>query len=206
MNELALIAIGLLFGVVLSVVAIAAGTLFYVSVQMRRESTEAKRDVAAAIQLNTIAIDKMRGEVGLALSQMDAQRLYEASVAIQKVSKLLHGTVSQLNKVVYAAVPPGLDMGGPQTPGFTLEEEAADDARMLEERRRWQAEQTVPSVSPEAVSDFFEQRRRNGIYSVGSTPPATGAYQAVAEQQPERPVETLPDIGGDDDLTGQGEL
>ena len=119
MNELALIAIGLLFGVVLAVVAIAAGFMFYTAIQMRRESTESKRDTVEAIRLNTIAIDKMRGEVGLALSQMDAQRLYEASVGIQRVNKNLMASVAQLNKIVFAAVPPGLEMNGTQPPGFT---------------------------------------------------------------------------------------
>ena len=68
------------------------------------------------------------------------------------------------------------------------------------------AQQQPETMDPAAVSDFFGRRRRDGIYSVGSTPPAGTAYQAVAEQQPERPVETLPDIGGDEELVAHGEF
>jgi hypothetical protein len=207
MNELAVLVIGMIFGGGILLMALAAAFIFYTAVQMRKESGDSKKETTAAIKANTAAIDKMRGEVALALSQMDAQRLYEASVAIQKASKLLIDTTQQLNKVVYAATPPDL-LGRPLMPGFNLEDEAMDDARMIAERNRWQAGQ-APEVSPQAVNDFFEERRRKnagGIYSVGSTPPAATAYETIAQQQPERQVETLPDIGGEEELTGAGEL
>lgn len=200
MNDLALIAIGLLFGIVLAVVAGAAGFLFWTAIHMRKEAGESKKEVSAAIKANTVAIDKMRGEVALSLSQMDAQRLYEASVGIIGAKKQLTAIVNQLNKVVFAATPEV-----PSTPGFTMEEEAADDARMLDERNRWLAGEPI---DPEQVNDFFEQRRRNnkgGIHKIGSTPPPDGAYLSIREAQTERPVETLPDLG-DEELTGVGEL
>lgn len=201
MNDLALIAIGLLFGIVLAVVAGAAGFLFWTAIQMRKEAAESKKEVSAAIKSNTVAIDKMRGEVALALGQMDAQRLYEASVGIIGAKKQLTAIVNQLNKVVFAAAPEP----APPT-GFTMEDEAADDARMIEERNRWLAQQPDP-IPAEQVNDFFEQRRRNnkgGIRSM-STPPPDGAYLSITEAQPEKPVATLPDLG-DEELTGVGEL
>lgn len=200
-NELALISIGLLFGIVLAVVTVASGFLFVTAARMRRESNDAKREVSEAIRLNTLAIDKMRGEVGLALSQMDAQRIYESSVAILGARRELAGVVTQLKKIVYAV--PG-EPSAPTTPGFTLEEEAADDARMIAERNRWNAQQTEP-IDPEQVNDYFAKRRRSGVFSMGSTPPAESAFAEAVSQQPERGVETLPDLG-DDELSGQGEL
>ena len=205
MNELATLVIGMIFGGGILLMALAAAFLFWTAVQMRKESGDSKKETTAAIKANTVAIEKMRSEVALALSQMDAQRLYEASVGIQKVNKKLSESVTQLNKVVFAATPPGLDMSGINTPGFNLDEEAQDDARMIAERNRWLAQQPPDEIDPEQVSNFFAQRRRSGIYPIGSTPPAGGAYQAVAESQPEAPVATLPDLGGDD-LSGEGEL
>jgi len=207
MNDLALIAIGLLFGIVLCVVGVAAAFLFWTAIQMRKESADSRKETTAAIKSNTVAIDKMRGEVGLALSQMDAQRLYEASVAIVGAKKQLAQIVAHLNKVVYASQPPGLDMSGTQ--GFTLEDEAADDQRMISERNRWLAQQQPDAIDPERVNDFFEQRRRSnrgGIHTMESTPPAAGAYQAVVEQQSEKPVATLPDLEPESELAGTGEL
>ncbi len=140
MNDFALIAIGLLFGIVLAVVAVAAAFLFYTAIHMRRESAEAKKEVSAAVKSNTAAIDKMRGEVALALGQMDAQRIYESSVAILGAKKELNSVVSQLKKIVYASVP-----AEPAQQGFAMDEEAADDARMLEERDRWLLTRLIPT-------------------------------------------------------------
>jgi hypothetical protein len=107
-----------------------------------------------------------------------------------------------LNKVVYAATPPDI----PVEQGWNLDEEAAEDARISAERNRWMAGQE-PEIDPQQVNDFFASRqRRDGVFKIGSTPPATTAYQTLAEQQPEKPVETLPDFTGADDLAGVGEF
>jgi len=202
MNELAVLVIGMIFGGGILLMALAAAFIFYTAVQMRKDSSDAKKETTSALKANTVAIDKMRGEVALALSQMDAQRLYEASVAIQKASKLLISTASQLNKVVYAATPPEI----PVEQGWNLDEEAAEDARISAERNRWLAGQAPDEIDPKAVQDFFAQRqKRNGVFGVG-TPPPTTAYETLAQQQPEKPVETLPDLGGTDDLSGAGEF
>ena len=208
MNDLALIAIGMMFGMVLLLVGIAAAFLFYTAVQMRKESAESKKSVAAALKANTAAIDLLRSEVALSLSRMDAERLYEASVSIQKANKRLGATAQMLSKIVFASTSPapGLDMTG--TPGFTMEEEAADDARMLDERNRWLADQQPEPVNAAQVNDFFAERRRHqrgGIHTIGSTPPPNGAYQSVTQDQPEKPVATLPDLG-DEDLVSISEL
>ncbi len=202
MNDLALIVIGLLFGLVLAVVSGAAGFLFYTAVQMRKENADTQRQTSSVIADNTSAIDRMRGEVSTALTQMDAQRLYEASVAVQKNSKQLSQIIGHLNRIVFSVPTDTPSM--PQMPGFNLEDEASDDARMLEERNRWLAGQS-PDITPEQVQDFFANRRRNGVFSVGSTPPAVGAYQSIAEEQIEKPVSTLPDLDDGNDLTEIGE-
>lgn len=209
MNDLALIAIGMMFGMVLLAVGFAAAFLFYTALQMRKESAESKKIVTTSLKTNSTAIDLLRSEVALSLSRMDAERLYDASVSIQKANKRLGQTAQMLSKIVFASTSsaPGLDMGN--TPGFTMEDEAADDARMLEERNRWLNEQQPEPVDPAQVSDFFERRRRetrSGIHSIGSTPPAGNAYQSVTQDQPEKPVATLPDLGGDEDLVGITEL
>lgn len=199
MNDLALIAIGLLFGIVLAVVMIAAAFLFWTAIQMRKEASEAKRDVAKAMRECTQAITEIRIEVANSLAKLNPDRVDEAYAGIVKSHRTLSGIVGQLNKIVFAAVTPEMPTG------FAMDDEAADDARMLAERNRWMAQQT-PEVSQDQVNDFFASRRRSGIYSVGSTPPATGAYQAIAEQQVEKPPQTLPDLEPDAELAGTGEL
>lgn len=199
MNDLALIAIGLLFGIVLAVVMIAAAFLFWTAIQMRKEAADAKRDVAKAMRECTQAINEIRIEVANSLAKLNPDRVDEAYAGIVKSHRTLSGIVGQLNKIVFAAVTPEMPTG------FAMDDEAADDARMLAERNRWMAQQ-APEVSQEQVNDFFANRRRNGVYSVGSTPPATGAYQAIAEQQAEKPPQTLPDLDPDAELAGTGEL
>lgn len=199
MNDLALIAIGLLFGIVLAVVMIAAAFLFWTAIQMRKEASEAKRDVAKAMRECTQAITEIRIEVANSLAKLNPDRVDEAYAGIVKSHRTLSGIVGQLNKIVFAAVQPEMPTG------FAMDDEAADDARMLAERNRWMAQQ-APEVSQEQVNDFFATRRRNGVYSVGSTPPATGAYQAIAEQQVEKPPQTLPDLEPDAELAETGEL
>lgn len=241
LNDLALLAIGLGLGLALSLVAVMVAALLYVAYRQREQSRQAQLQITQLLQSSTQAIDKLRGEVGLSLSRMDAERLYEASLAIQRASRSLSSQVGALNKAVFAqsSLGPGLDVSnggyGQSLPEqFTMEDEAADDERMLREANRWNG---GPSVSPAAVPDplasltdeekshrvqrFFEQRRQQvrtatGIRSISDTPPAAGAgaYRSLLEEAeevagPSPQPPTLPDFLPDEEaaeLTGKGEL
>lgn len=213
MNELALIAIGVVIGASLCLVSGVGALMLWSVFRIRRDNEAVNRTLVSLLQQNTVAMDKLRGEVGLSLSRMDAERLYEASLAIQKSAKSLGAQVAALNKAVFSGAPAGLDVTNPE---FTLADEAEDDARMIAERNRWQTPDTMAGLSEEekarVVSEFFTKRRREvqaGVHAVGSTPPYTGAYEAMQSQQ--TASSGLPDFAeaaGEDglDLTDASEL
>lgn len=208
MNELALIAIGAVIGASLCLVSGVGALMLWSVYRIRKDNEAVTKGIVTLLQQNAVAMDKLRGEVGLSLSRMDAERLYEASLAIQKSAKSLSVQVAALNKAVFAGAPQGLDVTNPE---FTLADEAEDDARMIGERNRW-ASGLSEEDQAKAVNDFFATRRRAaqaGIHPIGSTPPYTG-YEAMQEQQPQ-PSAGLPDFAdaaGEDglDLTGVPEL
>lgn len=155
MTEFGLIAVGLLLGVILALVAVAAYLMFQAVSQQRTETRSAIRSVAAVIQRNTQTIDLLRTEVTRSLDRMDADRLHDASQHIQLGAKQLAVAVGQLSRLMYAQQGgnsgSGYDpsLGTFTTPAaqpagyaqaFSIDDEALDDARMLAERQRWNRE------------------------------------------------------------------
>jgi hypothetical protein len=226
MNDLALIAIGFLLGLVLAVVAVLAFALWREASMQRTESKnyatlildhfKASRNALDMFRReNTMQIEKLRSEVALALSRMDAERLHDASLAIQRSSKQMSAAVATLTKAIYAQ--PAIDTG-PET--FGIEDEAADDARMLAEQNRWAAQpDPFAGLTEEEknarVQQYFQNRQRNGISHFGSAPPAAGAgaYASLLEEAqqvapPMKPMADFDDMAAEDglDLSGKGEL
>lgn len=216
MNDLALIAIGAAAGFFLAVIAVMVAALWHIATGFRRTVIAALAKNTEAFTAQTAIVDKLRAEVALALSRMDAERLYEASLAVQRSAKSLSAQIATLQKVVFAQpAPPAFDLG-PET--FGMDDEAADDARILAEQARWAQPDPLAGLSEEEknrrVQQFFEQRRQDGISRFGSSPPTAGAgaYASLIEEAQQRVPPTPPpgdfdDASGEDgDLSGNGEL
>lgn len=215
MNDLALIAIGAAAGFFLAVIAVMVAALWHIATGFRRTVIAALNKNAEAAAAQSHIVDKLRSEVALAMSKMDAERMYEASLAIQRASKSLNVQVDTLQKAVFAhPAPPAFDLG-PDT--FTIEDEAAEDARIIAERNRWAQPDPLAGLTDEEknrrVSLFFEQRRRDGMSRMGSAPPTAGAgaYATLLEEAQPAPAKPPADIheeGSEEpwDLDGKGEL
>jgi hypothetical protein len=152
---LALIAIGLfglLFGILMALVGVMAWTLHRAAASQRLQSEETATRVTSCLLGNTRAIDKLRGEVALSLSRMDADRLHDAAAQIQAGAKQLATQTQTLSKLLFVQAGQGGSPFQPQSNGglagfpdanpmdgaFSLDDEALDDAQMLADRARWQ--------------------------------------------------------------------
>lgn len=216
MNDLALIAIGGGLGFALALIAVMVYVLWTTAAAMRRAANASiTKSTEATASLHAV-VGQMRTELATSLSRMDAERLYEASLAVQRSAKSLSAQIATLQKVVFAQpAPPAFDLS-PET--FGIEDEAADDARMLAEQARWAQPDPLAGLSEEEknrrMQQFFEQRRQNGISRFGSAPPTAGAgaYASLieeAQQQtpPAKPPGDFDDAGEEGfDATGRGEL
>lgn len=216
MNDLALLAIGIGFGFALAIIAVMVYVLWTTATGFRRTVNASLAKVTESLAAQNATTEKLRTEVTLALSRMDAERLYEASLAVQRSAKSLSAQIATLQKVVFAqSAPPAFDLG-PET--FGMDDEAADDARILAEQARWAQPDPLAGLSEEEknrrVQQFFEQRRQDGISRFGSSPPTAGAgaYASLIEEAQQRVPPTPPpgdfdDASGEDgDLSGNGEL
>lgn len=231
MNDLALIAIGCGFGLSLALVSVLACFLAWSTYKQRELTQTAQKNLARLLESNMQSVDRLRGEVTLALSRMDAERLYAASLQIQRASRSLGQQVDTLQRALFASQHGPAISTGPD-PAFSLDEEALDDERLVAERARWQgAHQPQPGpldgLSDEEkaarVQQFFQRRRgeqaggTGGIYSPASTPPAAGSgiYASLLEEVqatqpfvPRAAPADFDDAGTGDgvDLTEKGEL
>lgn len=99
--------LGLLFGILLSVIGIAVVALVY-TVHLVRRETLAMRDLTLrTLARNTTAIDRLRSETSLALSGMDVNRMHEASQVVQTSARSLGNITGRLAKLLFTQ--PGLD-------------------------------------------------------------------------------------------------
>jgi hypothetical protein len=204
MNDLALIAIGAILGMALALTAVMVYSLWITASGFKRTVNAALAESTKALTAQNAIVDKLRSEVALALSRMDAERLYEASLAVQRSSKAMAGAVATLTKAIYAQ--PAIDTG-PET--FGIEDEAEDDARMIAEHQRWAGADPLAGLSEEEknrrVQMFFENRRRTqqgGISHLGSSPPVAGAgaYASLLDTQEPAPAKPPADF---DDMMGE---
>lgn len=215
MNELALIAIGAGFGLSLALIAIMVYALVTTASKFCDKLTVSLTKVSDSLTSQKLMLEHLRTEISMSLSRMDAERLYEASLAVQRSAKSLSAQITTLQKVVFAQ--PAIDTG-PET--FGIEDEAEDDARMLAEQARWSGQpDPLAGLSEDEknrrVQQFFQNRARGGISHLGSSPPTAGAgvYASLLEEAQQRVPPTPPpgdfdDANGEDglDLSGKGEL
>ena len=162
MNDLALLAIGIGLGLALALVAVMVYVLFRAAQQMRQSASQ----MLALSQRVEGAANGLRAEVTLALSRLDADRLYTASLSLNRLVKSLSLQIDTLQRVIFTQpAGPALDFtqagmtGG--VAGTGIDEEAEDDARMLREAGRWQQPlANQPLADPLAGLSEDEKRRR----------------------------------------------
>jgi hypothetical protein len=182
----------------------------------------AEKMLSAAAR-NESVTDKLRDDLTTALARVDAERLYSVSLSLQRLVKSFSNQVDQLQRAVFAQpASSALDFSqagmAAGLAGTELDDEAADDARMLADRARWQAAAipagatgSNPLADPLAnlseedksrrVMEYFERRRAVAAGfpyvepspSPVSTPPAagSGAYASLLEEASQRPQPTL---------------
>ena len=215
MNDLALLSIGLGLGLALALVAILCAAMFWTTWKQREQTRIAQKFLTHLLEQNTQAIAALRGDVAAALSRLDAERLYSASINLQRLVKSLALQVDTLQRTVFhQPAGPALDFSqaGMQA-GTNLDEEAEDDTRMLREAGRWQpppASPSNPNLPPadplaglpeeeraKRVLEYFERKRAAAAgfpylaesFPSPSTPPAagSGAYASLLDEASQRP-------------------
>jgi hypothetical protein len=183
LSTFALVALGLLIGLLVAALIVAAGALAYSATLQRREAKRTAAAIARILTTNTSAINLLRTEVVGALARMDADRLHDASIGVQRGAKRLVEAVNMLYKIAYTSTT-NAEIDGPLPPG--LDEEAADDAARMGDRLT--GTETPQEHSPwhylseqerrQRVNDFFAQKRAQRDPNA----PATTTMEALAQQ------------------------
>lgn len=186
MNSFGLVSIGLVLGLVVATLVVAIAAMIYLAWQQRSSIRSVRVAAQRLVAENTVAVDKLRTEVTMLLQQVDAERMYQASLGMQRGVRQLTETVAMLSKLVYAS-----GAGAPESsPGPTISYPT----------RSMDADQTsAAGILGEDEADRIQAEQwltRPGR----SWPPVTGmaaqAAQPEPQQQPEAlpPVHPLPDI------------
>lgn len=173
MNPLALITIGILAGLLLTVNLLSIVALIYISYRQRSELISSQAATRRALATSTVAIDRMRSEVALALSSMDADKLHDSAISIQSGVKSFQNVINQLGKMVFAA-------GAGETMGMAPQQAAQYDPNYDPNVYEWPtnpmrapvmyADQQSHSHSPSAgtgtaslITDHFDQWRVKAV-------------------------------------------
>lgn len=208
-SMLAILAIGIGFGLCLALVAVMVYALYSAARDLRRDSATASREFLDGLKKTAVAMKTLRVEVTASLSRLDGERIHDSSVSLQRAVKSFMGEVDKLQKIVYAQ--PALDVSDHGLPIDSLESEAEDDARMATEAGRWNPDivrERIPEVErADSVNQYFQ--RRNDADSIPS--PFSGAYASLINMAQERGEQPKPpeDINGaadESELTQKGEL
>ena len=192
LDILALLAIGGGVGLVLALVAVMVYALYHLASTLRRTASRSLAQVAEVLKAQEQTISHLRAEVAQALARVDAERLYQSSLAIQRASKSLGAQTAELQKVLFAqpVKQPALDLG--YGIGAAAEPEMEDD---FTSDPADPLAGLTPDEREQRVQEFFARRNRErtgqpgsgnqqDIHPVGSVPPAfgSGAYAALAEE------------------------
>lgn len=103
MTTFGLVALGILIGLLFAIAAAAIAVMAYSSYRQRQEMADVTRRIMGMMRANSAAMLDMNRDVTAALAAMDANRLHDASIAIQQGAKKLDHAVTSLNKVIFAA-------------------------------------------------------------------------------------------------------
>lgn len=217
LDILALLAIGGGLGLALALVAVMVYALYHLASTLRNTAVRSLAQVAEVLKAQEQTINHLRTEMEQALARVDAERLYQSSLAIQRASKSLGAQTAELQRVLFAQPTrqPALDLSYGMATGLETEPDGDFNASppdplaglASDERER-------------RVQQFFAQRNRErvgqpgsgnqqDIYAIGSVPPAfgAGAYAALAEEaarlQRQQPLQPAPDLSSS--VTGSGD-
>lgn len=102
MNQFGLIAIGLLLGILVAILALSVAALAYLVWQVRRDLQSQRQQLLAALTHSIQSVTQLQSSVTSALSSLDADRLHAASQSAQLATKKLIAIVQSMAKMVYA--------------------------------------------------------------------------------------------------------
>lgn len=222
LDSLALIAVGLLFGFALALVAALTFLLHRAAASLRAETASAVAQISRHAADSASQILHLRTDLTAALAKLDADRIYAASTSLQRTARSLASTTADLQRAVLAQPAlPAFDLD-PLTGFSALDDEAqaddrrlaADRTRYVEEAGRWATADTprdpLAALSPDErarrVAQFFQQRERERqqagaadayapFADVGhGTPPApgSGAYAHLWDAAVASPPSAVP--------------
>lgn len=103
MQQLAILIIGLLAGILLAVIGLGVGFIVYLVSKQQKVYAEHQAKSIEQLRQSTDAMGRLRHDVTIALAAMDANRLHDASQGVQVAVKALQHTVASLSKLVFAA-------------------------------------------------------------------------------------------------------
>jgi hypothetical protein len=198
MNDLALLAIGAGGGLCIALIACMVYLLHRTTSSFRAAVSASLANCAQQLAANRLAADHLRADLTAALSRLDSERLFAASLQLQRLVKSFSIQVDTMQRALFAQpASPALDFSqagmSAGLAGTELDEEAVDDARMLAERNRWAvgaASQPLnqPAADPLAnlseedkqrrVLEYFERRRAQTAgfpYPYPSNLPSSGS-------------------------------
>lgn len=103
MTTFALILVGILIGSLFFLVIAAVAVMAYTSWRQREDMHQSTSKLALMMNRSNAIANQLRLDVTSALAAMDANRLHDASIAIQLGARKLDHAVTTLNKVIFAA-------------------------------------------------------------------------------------------------------
>lgn len=184
MNPLAYATIGIIIGLTFTLSWAAIAILIYFSYRQRSEIATSQAATRRAIAQSTIAIDRIRGEVSMALSSMDADKLHTSAITLQHGVKSFQAAIGSLSKLVYAA-------GAGDSMGMTPQVQGPYDPNYYQYQETMAMQQPsqapVPPGAPDVISEFAEWKERAAMREAASLGHATPL-----------PSPTLPDIQHED--------
>lgn len=186
MNPLAYATIGIIIGLTFTLSWAAIAILIYFSYRQRSEIATSQAATRRAIAQSTIAIDRIRGEVSLALSSMDADKLHTSAITLQHGVKSFQAAIGSLSKLVYTAGA-GDSMGlegnaarGANDPNYYAYQDSLFQQQAAGQR-------VAEPYAPDVISEFAEWKERAAMREAASLGHATPL-----------PSPTLPDIQHED--------
>ena len=193
MNSFGLISVGLLLGIVGAALLLAIAALVYLSWQQRASITSARAAMTSAVEANTAATEKLRTELTLLMQQIDAERMYQASLGMQRSVKQLVEAANFLHKVIYASAE---STQAQQQQAATLPSYSSVDLDANEAT-------TAGIVGEEADQLAFDQyyarpaRSYPPVTSMAGQSVSSSSSSASVESirpEPQPPVQPLPDL------------
>jgi len=206
---------GLLFGVLLTLLAAGVIGVLWATWQQRKEGIAARTLINQVIARNTSAIALLKTEVAMALNRMDADRIHDAGMAIQAGVKSLHGSVQTLSKLLYATPGAGagtVDQYGISNSGLTgMAGMVGNNTPMDEEAEQDAAQDEQWSARPRQVQDMYSTKPAWAQGIAAQTENPFEAYRAVQQAKEDAaqgrpspvPISVLPDVDEGHDLDAQ---